>query len=100
MDLSLLDTILNVCRTPYDVLHILIYVIITFIAFLIAFHKFDKDLFNKYVYVPYVNFLLDCNFFFFEFPKLTFKYLIWTPISNRSPYIIKTLKYIWNKFFK
>lgn len=76
MDLSLIDTILNVCRTPYDVLHILFYFSITFVAFLIAFHKFDKDLYNKHVYVPYTNFLTNCKSFFTIVPKLKFKYFI------------------------
>ena len=99
MGLSLLDTILNVCRTPYDVLHIFFYFVLMFIAFLVAFYKFDKYLFSKHVYIPYMNFFLVCEFIV-KAPKVRLKNLKWTPISNRSLYISKTLKYIWNKFFK
>ena len=75
MGLSLLDTILNVCRTPYDVLHIFLYLILLFIAFLVAFYKFDKDLFSKHVYIPYLNFFLVCEFIS-NTPKLRLKKLI------------------------
>lgn len=103
MDLSIIDTILNVCRTPLDVLHIFIYVIITYIACLIAFYKFDKQLFDYHVYLPYKYAMKTFKSVYLKkfkiFLKKTFL-AVWTPISNRTPYIAKILKSIRDKFFK
>ena len=55
MDLSFIDAILNVCRSPLDIVHIMIYLSVAMVAALIAFYKFDKDLYNFHVYEPYLR---------------------------------------------
>ena len=99
MVFSFLETMFNVCRTVYDVIHILFYVFIFLIGVLIAFYKFDKTLFGYYVYLPLLLNIFLIKSYSFRF-KLFFKNTVWAPITNRSPYITKTIKNIWNKFFK
>lgn len=75
---SFLDSVLNVCRSVSDVLHILTYLIFALIAFLYGFRKSDIESYNKYIYEPAKNLLKNffnknSNKFIFLF-RLTNKY--------------------------
>ena len=58
---SLVDYVLNVCRSVSDVLHIMVYLFVVIIAIIIAIYKYDKDTYTEYVVSPIIKFLLKVN---------------------------------------
>lgn len=77
---SFLDSVLNVCRSVWDVLHILTYLIFALIAFLYGFRKSDMESYNKYIYEPAKN--LFKKFFNKNFNKVIFLFRL---VSNYKP---------------
>lgn len=56
--LSFFDYLFNICRSVSDVMHICVYLLLVFIAILVAFYKFDAKLYNKHVYLPLIKYLV------------------------------------------
>lgn len=59
--LDFLDYMLNICRTPSDVLHILFYLGIAISIILYGWKKSDEESYIKYVHTPVKNKLLRLN---------------------------------------
>lgn len=103
MDLSFIDSTLNVCRSFFDVLHICFYLAIAVIASLIAYYKYDNISFDEKIYKPYSKILLawkksiSVNYLNLKF---IVAFIIWNPSSNRNPYFDKILKFIFKKMFR
>lgn len=49
---------LNVCRSFTDVLHILAYLLLVFIATAIALFRYDINLYYKHVYTPLILYFI------------------------------------------
>ena len=81
--LSFLDSVLNVCRSIWDVLHILTYLIFAIIAFLYGFRKSDRESYNRYIYEPIKNFLIK-NFLIKIFTKLIFVFRVMNKLKPSS----------------
>lgn len=79
---SFLDSVLNVCRSVWDVLHILTYLIFALIAFLYGFRKSDIESYNKYIYEPAKNLLK--TFFNNSFNKLIFLFRLISKHKSNS----------------
>lgn len=89
----------SIYKSMYDLLHIIFYMSIFFIALLIALGVNHKTIIRYYKYLPLLINKTLTNPYTLR-SRLFFKNTIWTPISNRSPYITKTIKNIKNKIFK
>lgn len=105
--MGFLDSLLNVCRSISDVLHILVYLSIVIIAIIIALYRYDVALYTKYVYSPVFWFLIRHRFLVPSRPfslkrraarePITYS---WSVGSNRLPYIVKAIKNFINRFKK
>lgn len=62
MELSIIDSIIIVCRSIFDVLHLIIYSMLIVIAIILAIYKYDKKTFNDRIYLPYTKLVVDKNF--------------------------------------
>lgn len=62
MELSIIDSIIIVCRSIFDVLHFVIYSVLIVIAIIFAIYKYDKKTFNDRIYLPYIKRVVDKNF--------------------------------------
>lgn len=100
---SLVDYVLNVCRSVSDVLHIMVYLFVVIIAIIIAIYKYDKDTYTEYVVSPIIKFLLKVNLLKIIKTTTSRKFrttkhqLAWSVGSNRLPYIMKIIKNFFNK---
>lgn len=105
---SILDHIFNVCRTVTDVLHIFSYLLLATFAVLVAAHRVRSTTYAKYVYDPFVNYLVKKKYAIWvksrphgrSIPRII-KLTIWSSSSNRLPYkakIIKMLEDFINRF--
>jgi hypothetical protein len=101
-------TLANLIRTPYDLIHLLFYVLMVIVAFILSLYIGNREEFNNYIYNPYLKhihakFILSSTLLKWNF--LIFLLFIprnvkWTPISNRSLYFSKLIKNVFDKFFK
>lgn len=97
------DFITNVCRSVSDVLHIGLYLIFFILAILFAAYRSKSKTYNKYIYWPFMYFLVKHKFATLvkarkhgrSIPNIARTH-IWASASNRLPYIVKAIK----DFFK
>lgn len=62
MDWFVIGIISNLCRTYFDVLHIVFYILIVVFALIISLRSFDKKLFENHLYLPYMNFITNIRY--------------------------------------
>lgn len=102
---SFLDHLFNVCRTLWDVLHILAYLFLVLIAIIVAIYKYDRRMYDRYVYFPIFKLFYKKEYdAWVRLPgrgrRQRIEVTVWSPVSNRIPYILKTIKNFINKFNK
>lgn len=106
--MDLVDTVTNLIRTPYDLLHVLFYISLATIAFVISLYIGNREEFDNYIYNPYLKSIHDklrllttlLKIYFLIFWVFMPRNVKWTPISNRLLYFSKIIKNIFNNLFK
>ena len=102
---SFIDYLFNICRTPWDVMHIFAYLFLVFIASWVAWYKYDNSIYTRHLYLPLIKHLFNKNYV--ELVKLSSHgrkgyrkdtELRWTAGSNKLPYYVRALKILIKKF--
>jgi hypothetical protein len=101
--MGLFDYFFNVVRNFSDLMHILTHLFIIIFFLILSLYKFDKNLYSKHIYSPfirifkdYLNFLWE-NFFSIIFFYASLIFQLYAPssirlASNRLPYYVIAIR--------
>ncbi len=98
----------NLIRTPSDFFHVLVYVCLVLLGFLVSLYVGNREEFNNYVYNPYLKhmyikirvYILISQLYGLLWRHFGSRSLQWTPIGNRMLYISNLCKKVFDRWFK